>query len=218
MRKRKLSSWTILFMFLGIPCQYYSYNWDTEYPVIEHTVIEISEPIKKSSTTRGYYVSPCWIPISEEGNRKVWTSYLLSDSKWPLIDDCTLAWHLYEFFSPKCFSRFICSKYKNTLRFPAWVAMLQDTFGTTTYSYSKNTCATTILFPIQFEWLLKWQWLKDFWCQIYYCAHNISGTPQQQCRPESHFRLRQWLWVQQRLETVAAPGNIIQQWSPQFWI
>lgn len=34
----------------------------------------------------------------------------------------------------------------------------------------ENSWATTILFCIEFQWLLKGRWFREFWCQL----HNAN--------------------------------------------
>lgn len=89
----------------------------------------------------------------------------------------------------------------------------------------KNACVTATWFPIEFEWLLKWRWLRDYYTAalIKSVVHHANNV----CRarimwivdkkpPESHLRLQQWLWMQHRLEIVAAASDTPLQWSPQF--
>lgn len=92
----------------------------------------------------------------------------------------------------------------------------------------KNTWASTTLFPIELQWLLKWRWHCDCWCWLYCCMHKFSSIPWQQCMQsadhlnrgqatENHLRLQLLLWLMPLwFEIVAASSGSLWQWSSNY--
>lgn len=81
-----------------------------------------------------------------------------------MTDNWLLAWQLRGLLVSTSLVRAIFSKKNNFL---CREAIIASTYLWYTAAV-KNSWATAILFPMEFQWLPKWRWLMDLWCQLYY--------------------------------------------------